>query len=283
MIMPQVEMGRALYLDADADRRGARGRPRSGRSGTGPARRPALYEPAARLAGDRRLDLGAEAVAPGRCDRSSDAIAAAARQWKVDPASCRAQKGEVIHVPTGRRAPYGGLVEIAATLPAPTDVGILKSERVRADQQTDQAARYSIKVWGEGALASTRRCRACDRHRRRLPGAEAASSGASATSAAKKIAECANDRTAQRRAVAVVADHMWAAKQGGGAHDRLGRRHERHALDRRDREPCGYRLAALRCRLLRARTTACPKGHQPYRDDRIQAVYRMPYLAHATP
>jgi isoquinoline 1-oxidoreductase beta subunit len=30
-------------------------------------------------------------------------IAAAAQRWNVDPASCRAQSGEVLHVPTTRR------------------------------------------------------------------------------------------------------------------------------------------------------------------------------------
>jgi D-arabinose 1-dehydrogenase-like Zn-dependent alcohol dehydrogenase len=30
-------------------------------------------------------------------------VAAAAKQWKVDPASCRAQSGEVLRAPTGRR------------------------------------------------------------------------------------------------------------------------------------------------------------------------------------
>jgi isoquinoline 1-oxidoreductase beta subunit len=29
-------------------------------------------------------------------------VAAAAKRWGVDPKSCRAQDGEVIHVPTGR-------------------------------------------------------------------------------------------------------------------------------------------------------------------------------------
>src|SRR5882672_4415849 len=31
-------------------------------------------------------------------------VAAAARRWNVEPASCRAQRGEVLHEPTGQRA-----------------------------------------------------------------------------------------------------------------------------------------------------------------------------------
>ena len=34
-------------------------------------------------------------------------LSAAAKRWNVDPASCRAQSGEVLHAPTGRSVKYG--------------------------------------------------------------------------------------------------------------------------------------------------------------------------------
>jgi isoquinoline 1-oxidoreductase beta subunit len=46
-------------------------------------------------------------------------VSAAAQRWNVDAASCRAEKGEVIHVPSGRRLKYGALVADAAKLPLP--------------------------------------------------------------------------------------------------------------------------------------------------------------------
>src|SRR5205814_10310237 len=46
-------------------------------------------------------------------------LAAAAQTWKVTATSCRAERGEVIHGPTGRRLGYGALVDQAATLPVP--------------------------------------------------------------------------------------------------------------------------------------------------------------------
>ena len=49
-------------------------------------------------------------------------IAAAAQRWHVDPSSCHADNGEVIHMPTGRRLSYGALAEMAARLPVPQDV-----------------------------------------------------------------------------------------------------------------------------------------------------------------
>ena len=49
-------------------------------------------------------------------------ISAAAQMWGVDPMSCRAEAGQVIHVPTGRALRYGDVVDIAATLQVHYDV-----------------------------------------------------------------------------------------------------------------------------------------------------------------
>src|SRR5262249_43246898 len=46
-------------------------------------------------------------------------LAAAAKRWNVDPASCRAQTGEVLHQPSGRKFKYGELAADAARLPIP--------------------------------------------------------------------------------------------------------------------------------------------------------------------
>jgi len=68
-------------------------------------------------------------------------IAAAARAWGVEPASCRAQNGSVLHAPSGRRAGYGSLVAAAAALPiprepalkAPSDFRLIGSRVARVD------------------------------------------------------------------------------------------------------------------------------------------------------
>ena len=49
-------------------------------------------------------------------------IEAAAVAWKVDAASCRAVKGEVVHTASGRKLGYGQLVDAAAKLPVPANV-----------------------------------------------------------------------------------------------------------------------------------------------------------------
>src|SRR5438552_10031175 len=46
-------------------------------------------------------------------------VSAAAKRWNVDAASCRAEKGEVVHAASGRRLKYGALVADAAKLPLP--------------------------------------------------------------------------------------------------------------------------------------------------------------------
>lgn len=46
-------------------------------------------------------------------------VAAAAARWGVDPGSCRAEKGSVVHGASGRRATFGELAASAAKLPVP--------------------------------------------------------------------------------------------------------------------------------------------------------------------
>src|ERR1044072_2653595 len=55
-------------------------------------------------------------------------IAAAAKRWNVDPASCRAQSGEVFHPATNRRIGYGTLAADAPGMPLPQNV-VLKQPK----------------------------------------------------------------------------------------------------------------------------------------------------------
>ena len=51
-------------------------------------------------------------------------VMAAADLWRVDPASCRAENGLVIHKPTERRLSYGRLAEKAAQMKPPQEVSL---------------------------------------------------------------------------------------------------------------------------------------------------------------
>src|SRR5438876_725134 len=140
-------------------------------------------------------------------------VAAAAQRWNVDAASCRAHRGVVTHTPTGRRLGYGALADRAATLPVPTQVTLkdpkdftligTPAKRLDTPAKVNGTAQFSIDV--------------------RLPGMRIATVAASPVLGGKlgelddtKAKAIAGVRQIVRLddAVAVVADHMWAAKQG---------------------------------------------------------------------
>lgn len=58
-------------------------------------------------------------------------IAAAAKRWKVDPSSCQAERGEVVHTPSARRITYGALASDAAQLPVPEKVALKRPEEFK--------------------------------------------------------------------------------------------------------------------------------------------------------
>ena len=47
-------------------------------------------------------------------------VAAAAGRWKVDPATCRAQRGEVLHAPTAGVCPTASLLQMRPVCRSPT-------------------------------------------------------------------------------------------------------------------------------------------------------------------
>ncbi len=58
-------------------------------------------------------------------------IAAAAREWGVDPLSCRAEAGQVLHPSSGRRLAYGALAAKAAEGPVPETVELKPASEFR--------------------------------------------------------------------------------------------------------------------------------------------------------
>jgi isoquinoline 1-oxidoreductase subunit beta len=142
-------------------------------------------------------------------------IAAAAQRWGVDLASCRAERGAVIHTPSRRRIAYGALATAAAELPIPETVVLKRpddfkligtpAKRLDTPTKVNGTAQYGIDV--------------------RVPGMKIATVAASPVLGGKvggggldeaKAMAVAGVRQIVRldEVVAVVADHMWAAKQG---------------------------------------------------------------------
>jgi isoquinoline 1-oxidoreductase subunit beta len=140
-------------------------------------------------------------------------VAAAATRWKVDVASCRAEKGEVVHVPTGRRLSYGALAQDAAVLPVPKEVTLKRPEEFKLIGTSAKRLDTPAKVNGSAVFGIDAR----------PPGVKIATlaqspvfggrlksvddSKAKAVRGVRQIVQLDD-------AVAVVADHMGAAKKG---------------------------------------------------------------------
>src|SRR5215469_1297562 len=140
-------------------------------------------------------------------------IAAAAKQWNVDPASCRAQRGEVRHEPTGRSARYGDLAADAARLPVPANVALKRpqdfkligtpAKRLDTPMKVNGTAVYGIDVRPPGVKIATLA-------QSPVFGGRVKSVDDTAAKAVKGVRQIVR----LDDAVAVVADHMWAAKKG---------------------------------------------------------------------
>jgi len=83
-------------------------------------------------------------------------VEAAAQQWNVPAASCRVEKGMVIHTPTSRKASYGSLVEMASKIPVPIDIPLKQpkdftligksTRRLDTPSKTNGSAQFGIDV-----------------------------------------------------------------------------------------------------------------------------------------
>jgi isoquinoline 1-oxidoreductase subunit beta len=91
-------------------------------------------------------------------------IAAAAQSWNVDPQTCRAEKGHVIHTATGRHASYGSLAEAAATITPPKDIPLKDPKdftlvgkpvhRLDTPSKTNGTAQFGLDVYIPGMLTA---------------------------------------------------------------------------------------------------------------------------------
>jgi len=202
-------------------------------------------------------------------------VAAAAQRWKVDPASCRAAKGVVTHPPTGKKLSYGELADAAAKLPVPAEVTLkdpknftligTPAKRLDTPDKVNGKAQYGIDV--------------------RLPGMKIATVAASPV-VGGKVAGLDEPKALAIKgvhqvvrlddAVAVVADHMWAAKQGLAA-----------LAIRWDDGPNGTVstadvVAGLDAASRKPGVVARKQGVTPAgAAKKMEAIYQVPFLAHA--
>jgi len=140
-------------------------------------------------------------------------VAAAAKRWNVDPGSCHAQSGEVIHAATGKRLKYGELAAAAAGMPVPEKVAVKRpddfkligtpAKRLDVPAKINGTALYGIDARPPGVKIATIR-------QSPVFGGRVKSVDDKAAKAVKGVRQIVR----LDDAVAVVADHMGAAKKG---------------------------------------------------------------------
>lgn len=143
-------------------------------------------------------------------------VAAAAKQWNVGAAECTTENGTVAHTSSGKKATYGELVDIAATLPVPdapklkavSDFKLLRKKAHRTDtpSKVDGSAIFGMDVRVPGMLYATV--------------ARPATFGSTVQSfdAAKaKQVPGVKDVIQSGEVLAVIANSTWAAMQGRDA------------------------------------------------------------------
>src|SRR5712664_4127506 len=217
LVMPQVEMGQGVYtsiamilaeeLDADLKQVTLQhappndklyGNPTFGLQVTGNSNSiRAFWKPL------RNAGAGARAML----------VQAAAQQWQVEPASCTTANGEVTHKASGRKLSYGALAAAASSQTPPKDVPLKDPKEFALIgtplKRFDTPDKVNGKaVYGIDAI---------------LPGMKFATLAACPVFGGKvgKVDDSAAMKIPGVRQivvlddmVAVVGDHMWAAKKG---------------------------------------------------------------------
>ena len=206
-------------------------------------------------------------------------VEAAAKRWGVDAKSCRARDGEVIHAPTGRKLKYGELAADAAKMPVPANVSLKKPEefkligtpakRLDIASKIDGSAVYGIDARPPGVKIATLA-------QSPVLGGKVKSVDDTAAKAVKGVRQIVrlND------AVAVVADHMGAAKKGLEALKIEWDEGQNGALATTDIAKV-LEQATLGSGAVAQNIGDADKA-MAGASIRVEAMYQVPFLAHAT-
>jgi isoquinoline 1-oxidoreductase beta subunit len=205
-------------------------------------------------------------------------IAAAAKRWSVDPASCHAEHGEVVHQPSGRRVKYGDLAADAARMTVPETAALKQSKdftligtpakRLDAPAKVNGTAVYGIDVRPPGVkIATLAQSPVFGGRVKNLD-----DTAAKAVNGVRQIVRLDD-------AVAVVADHMGAAKKGlaalliewdDGPHAKLTTDDIVRELEKATLNPGAVAQDTGNVGQAMARAVT-----------KVEATYQVPFLAHA--
>jgi isoquinoline 1-oxidoreductase beta subunit len=206
-------------------------------------------------------------------------VQAAAQRWSVDASQCRAENGFVVNTATNEKLSYGNLAEDAGKLPVPAQVKLKDAKdykiigkpvkRLDTRAKVTGQAQFGLDARLEGMLYAT--ITQCP-----VFGGKVASFDASKAKAVPGV----KDVVQTSRGVAVVADGTWAAMQGrklltvqwdDGAGANVSSASIREMFVQRTKEAGGV-----------ARKEGDVEAGLAKAAKKIDAVYEVPYLAHAT-
>ncbi|SDT41907.1 xanthine dehydrogenase family protein molybdopterin-binding subunit [Bradyrhizobium canariense] len=205
-------------------------------------------------------------------------VQAAAQQWQVEPASCTTSKGEVTHTESGRKLSYGALATAASSQSPPKDVALKDPKdfvfigkplkRFDTPDKVNGKAVYGIDAILPGMKFAT--LAACPVFGGKV--------GTVDDTAAKKVPGV-QQIVVLDDLVAVVGDHMWAAKKGldalvvtwnEGANARISSKDIWEDI----------RAASEKDGVVARSDGDIAKGLAT--GDKVEASYELPFLAHAT-
>jgi isoquinoline 1-oxidoreductase beta subunit len=206
-------------------------------------------------------------------------VAAAAKRWGVDPAACAVERGTVHHAGSGKSATYGELAGEAAAVPVPSDVPLkapadfkligTRAKRLDTPSKVNGTAVYGIDAKLPGMKIGTLAISP-------VKGGKLAHMD---VAAAKRVAGVRDVVRVEDLAVAVIGDHMWAAKQGlealapvwdGGSNGKVAHKDIIAALDKASQSPG-----------VLAKKEGDAEGAIAKAATKLQAIYELPFLSHA--
>jgi isoquinoline 1-oxidoreductase subunit beta len=227
-------------------------------------------------------------------------IAAAAAQWQVPVAECHGEQGEVVHPKSGQRLGFAKLIHRTASLPVPENPALKAVEeyalvgkptpRTDARDKVTGKAEFGMDVRIPGMLlASVERCPTFEGTVRRFDGETARQMPGVRAVVEVKQAQLTHqfgdesgpgNRNHTRAGVAVLAETTWAAMQG-----RKALRIEWEEGDAVKENSANLREQFVE-RLKKPGTVLRNDGDFDKAFEgaakRVEAVYEVPFLAHAT-
>ena len=204
-------------------------------------------------------------------------VQAAAQQWQVDAAACSTSNGQVIHAASGRTLPYGELVDAANNLPIPPSPPLKDPKsftligkslkRFDTPDKTNGKAIYAIDAMLPGMKFAT--LAACPVFGGKVGGVD--DSVAKTIPGVQKVIVLED-------LVAVVGDHMWAAKKGLDALVVTWNKGANAQVSSRDIWE-DLRAASMKDGAVAKSTGDVAKALS--QGDKFEAAFELPFLAHA--